>query len=380
MDFDPDDAQRMIRDSAAKFFDKRCPRGAVLQMAERSGSCSDQLWTEMADLGWMGIPFPEEYGGMGMGFLELSMVLEEMGRVLLPGPYFASVVLGGLTVLLGGSEEQKRQWIPGIADGSLKATVALYEPDGRFLPSRYATRAVRSEDGFVLSGNKLFVLAGDEVGLIVCPATEEDGTVSLFLVNAGVDGMTRTRLPTLDITRPLSELKLDQVRVPFSHRLGKGGDGNIVLGHVADYAAVALGVEILGSAQRVLDLTFDYAKQRVQFGKPIGSFQAIKHKCADLHVRKVTLEAAARYAAWTADQALRGGDAPLAYTSSVAKTFAQQAYYRIAADAIQIHGGIGFTWEYELHLYLKRAKGVEAMFGDEAFHRERVMQLGGDQQ
>ena len=380
MDFDPDLEQRMIKDSARKFFTDWCPTGAVLKMAETEGTCPGQMWQGMADLGWMGIPFPEEYGGLGMGFLELSMVLEEMGRVALPGPFFPSVVMAGLTVLLGGTDAQKRQWLPSIADGTCKATVALYEPDGRFLPDGLATRAVKTADGFVLTGVKLFVLAGDEADLIICPASGDDGSVSLYLLEAGTAGLSPTRLPTLDITRPMSELKLDQVVVPLSHRLGEPGRGNEVLSRMTDYAAVALGVEMLGGTQKVLEMTVDYAKQRVQFGKPIGSYQAIKHKCADLHVRAATADAAVRYAAWTADQALKGEDVRLGYTASVAKVFGQQSFYRTAADSVQIHGGIGFTWEYELHLYLKRAKGAEAMFGDETFHRERVMQQGSEQQ
>ncbi len=367
----------MIRDSAGKFFADWCPRGATLKMAETDGTCPDALWKGMAELGWMGIPFPEEFGGLGMGFLELSMVLEEMGRVSLPGPYFASVVLGGFTLMLGGSAQQKSQWLPSIADGSRKATLALYEPDGQFLPERCATRAERTADGFVLSGVKLFVLAGDEADLIICPATDADGRTSLFVVDAGSAGVSRKRLPTLDITRPLSEVRLERVVVPHANLLGEPGSANLVLARVCDFAAIALGVEMLGGIRHVRDLTVDYVKQRVQFGKPIGSYQAIKHKCADLHMRTETVDAAARYAAWTADQALKGADVPLAYTASVAKVFCQQGFYRSASDAIQAHGGMGFTWEYELHLYLKRAKGVEVMFGDESFHRERVIEQGG---
>lgn len=377
MDFDPDDSQQMIRDSAAKFFAHWCPRGAVLKMAEESGTCPPELWKAMAELGWMGIPFPEDYGGLGMGFLELSMVLQEMGRVVLPGPYFASVVTAGLTLLLGASDEQRRRWIPSVADGSVKAALALYEPGGRFLPERWQTTAQPGRSGYELSGVKLFVPAGAEADFVLCPASEPDGTVGIFLVEAGSAGLTQRRLPTLDITRPVAEVRLDRVAVPRAHRLD-GAAARAVLARVSDFAAVALSVEMLGAIEHVAALTVDYAKQRVQFGKPIGSYQAIKHKCADLHVRSVTADAAARYAAWTADQALKGADVPLAQTASVAKVFCQQAFNRTVSDAIQAHGGIGFTWEYELHLYLKRAKGVESMFGNEAFHRERVLQLGGD--
>ncbi len=377
MDFDPDVDQQMIRDSAGKFFADCCPRGETLKMAEAAGTCPDELWNSMAGLGWMGIPIPEEYGGLGLGFIELSMVLGEMGRVCLPGPYFASVVLGGLTLMIGGTDGQKRRWLPAIADGSCKATVALYEADGRFLPERCATRAQRTADGYSLSGTKLFVLAADEADLIVCPATEDDGRTSLFVVEAGAPGLARKRLPTLDITRPLGELTLDGVVVPHENRLGEPGSANAVLSRVCDFAAIALCVEMTGGLQHVRELTVEYVKQRVQFGKPIGSYQAIKHKCADLHMRTETVDAAARYAAWVADRALKGDDAALARTASVAKVFCQQGFYRSVSDAIQAHGGMGFTWEYELHLYLKRAKGVEVMFGDEAFHRERVIESGG---
>lgn len=376
MDFDPDDSQQMIRDSAAKLFAARCPRGAVLKMAEHGGTCPPDLWQEMAGLGWMGIPFPEEYGGLGMGFLELSMVLQEMGRVALPGPYFASVVSAGLTLLLGANEEQKRRWLPQLAGGSTRGTLALYEPGGRFLPADWQTTATPVASGYELSGIKLFVPAGAEADLILCPASEPDGTSAVFVVEATAAGLARRALPTLDITRPLAEVKLDRVVVPRAHRLD--GAAPALLSRVADFAAVALSVEMLGAIEHLLALTVDYARQRVQFGKPIGSYQAIKHKCADMHMRSMTADAAARYAAWTADQALKGADVPLAHTASVAKVFCQQAFNRTVSDAIQAHGGIGFTWEYELHLYLKRAKGVESMFGNEAFHRERVMQLGGE--
>lgn len=380
MDFALDEGQQLLQETARDFLDRWCPPGAVLNLVEDPAALTGEMWNEMSELGWMAIPFPEQYDGLGLGFLELAAVLEEMGRVVMPGPYFATVVLGGVTILLAGTDEQKARWLPPLATGRTKATVALYEPDGRLPDARLTTRAVSDGDGYILTGTKLFVLNGDAADLIVCPAADENGAVSLFVVETDRAGLRCRSLPTLDLTRPLAEVHLDAVRVPKSHLLGEPGQGLAVLARVQDLAALALGVELGGVAQRVLEMTVGYAKDRVQFGRPIGSFQAIKHKCADMHVNVVTAEAAYRYGAWVADQALKQQEAPLAYTASLVKSYVQEACYRTVCAALQVHGGIGFTWEYDLHLYLKRTKGVECMLGDSTYHRERVIWIGGEQQ
>lgn len=377
MDFEPNDDQRMLKEEVRTYLQERFSLQDNMRLAETIGTCGDSLWTEMSQLGWMGIPFPEQYGGVGLGLVELCLVLEEMGRNVITGPYFASVVLGGVGITVAGSEEQKARWLPSIIDGSVKATLAAYDELGLHPDRQVSARAAATSGGYQLTGTKRFVLGGDEADLIICPArvgNEPEAPIGLFAVPAGSQGVVTRRFPSLDITRPFSEVRLDGVVVPADHLLGDVEQGSRHLTSILDFALAGLCSEIAGACRRLVEMATDYARERVQFGRPIGAFQAIKHKCADMHVRAVTAEASSRYLAWNADQAFKGsGEQRLPFSASIAKAYCADALNRAASDAIQIHGGNGFSWEYGLHLYLKRAKACEQLFGDTQHHHERVI-------
>jgi alkylation response protein AidB-like acyl-CoA dehydrogenase len=332
-----------------------------------------ELWARIsAELGWTAVVIPEEYGGLGLSHVELVALMEEMGASLLCAPFLSSVCLAGNALVLGGSEAQKREHLPGIADGSTIATVACMESTGR--PDASGIEAIARRDGgdFVLTGSKSFVLDGHAAGLLVVaarrPGSSGEEGISLFVLPSDRPGLERRLLPTMDQTRKQAEVVLKEVRVPESALMGEEGEGWRILSGALDLAAVALAAEQVGGAQRCLDMSVAYAKERVQFGRPIGSFQAIKHKCADMMVEVESARSASYYAGWAASQ----GTTELPVAASLAKAFCSDAYFRCAAQSLQIHGGVGFTWEYDVHLYFKRAKSSEILFGSPDYHRERV--------
>jgi alkylation response protein AidB-like acyl-CoA dehydrogenase len=348
-------------------------------MMDDPAGTTDELWGKLAELGWLGLVYPEAHGGMGLGLVDLTVVLEEMGRAVMPGPFFSTVLLGGLAVLHAGSDAQKAAWLPRIAAGEARATLALLEESARWDAAGVEVSAKPGKNGgFVLNGTKLFVIDGHTADLLVVAArtakpTKEDPAhgVSLFLVPAAARGVRASLLPTMDQTRKLAEVALARVEVKPDALLGPLHRGWPVVARVLDRAAVALCAEMCGGAQKVLDLSTDYAKMRVAFGRPIGAYQAVKHRCADMLVAVENAKSITYYAAWAADQ-----DAPdAALAASMAKAFVSDAYRKVAGDGIQVHGGIGFTWEHDMHLYFKRAKGSEVAFGDATLHRERVAQL-----
>ena len=379
MDFGFSHEQELLRQTARSFLEKECPSGFVRRMMDDPAGTTDEFWGKLAELGWLGLIYPEAHGGVGLGLVDLTVVLEEMGRAVMPGPFFSTVLLGGLAVLDAGSEAQKAAWLPRIAAGQARASLALLEESARWDAAGVAVTAKPGKaGGFVLSGTKLFVPDGHAADLLVVAArtarpTKEDPShgVSLFLVPADRKGITRILLPTMDQTRKLAEVALARVEVGPDALLGPLHQAWPVITRVLDQATVALCAEMCGGAQKVLDLSIDYAKVRVAFGRPIGAYQAVKHKCADMLVAVENAKSITYYAAWAADQ--KAPDAPLA--ASMAKAFVSDAYRKVAGDGIQVHGGIGFTWEHDLHLYFKRAKGSEVAFGDATLHRERVARL-----
>jgi alkylation response protein AidB-like acyl-CoA dehydrogenase len=376
MDFGFSDEQEMLRQTARDFLAENCPTTFVRQMMEDDKGYAPALWKKMADLGWLGLAFPEAYGGQGLGFVDLTVILEEMGAALLPSPFFSTVILAGQTILIGGSEAQKHAYVPKIADGSLLATLAMTEPSGRFDAEGITEmKAVSEGDGFQLSGTKLFVLDAHVSDLLVVAARTKDAGdksfgVSLFLVDANTPGISVTLLKTMDQTRKQCEVVFDQVSVGRDRLLGHLDMGWPILQKVLTLATAALCAEMVGGAQRVLEMSVNYAKERVQFGRPIGSFQAIKHKCAEMMLQVESAKSAAYYAAWAVDEDVP--EVPLAV--SMAKAYCSDAYRYTAGEGIQVHGGIGFTWEHDMHLYFKRAKYCECTFGDATYHRELVAQ------
>lgn len=371
LSFDAD--QEALRDAARSFLASHSSSEAVRRAMASERGWDPELWRRIAsELGWSALLIPEEYGGLGLGPVELVALMEEMGRALLCSPFLASVCLGGTAIELGGSEPQRRAHLPRIASGETIATLAYTEENGRWDADAIVATARADGDGFVLEGEKSFVPDGASADLFVVaarrPGSRGEEGVSLFAVPADAPGLARRALPTLDQTRRQGEVRLDRVRVPRDALLGEEGRGWVALARTLDRALVALAAEQVGGAQRCLDLAVDYAKQRVQFGRPIGSFQAIKHKCADMLV----LVESARSASYYAGAAAAADDPELPVLASLAKAVCSDAYFRCAAEAIQIHGGVGFTWEVDCHLYFKRAKSSETLLGDATYHRERV--------
>ncbi len=352
MDFGFSEEQEMLRKSARDFLAKESPMTYVRQMMEDERGFRDEQWQQMAGLGWMGLILPEEHGGAGLDFVDLIVVLEEMGRVVLPGPFFSTVVLGGVALLDGGSVAQKKELLPKLAAGKLRVTLAHLEPSARWDAEGIALEARPAGGGYKLSGTKLFV---------------PDAHTADLLIVAG------RLLKTMDQTRKLCEVALRDVSVPAERLLGPVGQGWKLLERVADRGKVGLCAEMCGGAQKVLEMSVDYAKVREQFGRPIGSFQAIQHKCANMLVEVESSKSATYYAAWAVANDVP--EAPLA--AAMAKAYCSDAYRHTSGEGIQIHGGIGFTWEHDMHIYFKRAKSSEVTFGDATWNREIVAQLIG---
>lgn len=341
-------------------------------MASEAGFDAD-TWKRIAtELGWTGVAIPEAYGGAGLGNVELVALLEEMGEALLCAPFLSTVCMAAPALLAGGDGAAAREWLPAIAEGRTIATLATTEAGGRFDADGITAVARPSDGGFVLDGEKRFVLDGHCADLLLVAARRESSAgadgISLFAVPAASPGVERRALPTMDQTRRLADVSLRGVRVSAAALVGEAGQGWRVISHALDLAAIAIAAEQVGGAQRCLDLAVAYAKERVQFGRVIGSFQAIKHKCADMMTAVESSRSAAYYAACVATE----GGAELSRVASLAKAWCSEAYFRCAADALQIHGGVGFTWEYDVHLHLKRARAMESFLGSPTWHRERV--------
>jgi alkylation response protein AidB-like acyl-CoA dehydrogenase len=320
-------------------------------------------------LGLQGLAIPERHGGSGFGWIELAIVFEEMGRALLCAPYFATVALAAEALLQSGDEQACAAFLPGIARGETVATLALTEEGGRWDEAGIAMEGVRTGDGWRLTGHKTFVLDGHVAGLVLVAARTPSG-VSLFAVEGDAEGLTRASLPTLDQTRKLARVELSGTPARLVGSEGVAWPG---LARTLERAAIALAAEQVGGAQRCLEMSVEYAKFRYQFGRPIGSFQVIKHKCADMLLRVEPARSAALYAAWAAAE-----DSPeVPVVASLAKATCSEAYSHAAAENIQIHGGIGFTWEHDAHLYFKRAASSQLFLGDPAHHREHLADLIG---
>jgi alkylation response protein AidB-like acyl-CoA dehydrogenase len=378
MDFAFTEEQEELRSTARSFLAEHSGSEQVRQAMESELGYDPQVWKQIAsELGWTSVTIPEEYGGLGLSYVELIALMEVMGESLLCAPFFSSVCLAANALLVGGSDSQKKEHLPGIAEGQTRATVAFTEAGGDWGAAGIESVARRDGGDFLLSGKKSFVLDGHCADLVVV-ATRAQGTggedgISLFVVPGDASGLERRALPTLDQTRRLAELELRDVRVPAAARLGEEGAGWTTLARTLDLACVALSAEQVGGAQRCLDMSVEYAKERVQFGRPIGSFQAIKHKCADMMVEVESARSASYYAGCVAAE----DSEELPLVASLAKAYCSDAYFQCAADAIQIHGGVGFTWEYDVHLYFKRAKSTETFLGDATYHRERLAQKIG---
>ena len=364
MNFAFSEEQEELRRLTRKWLEEKSPSQVVRRLMESEEGFDPALWKEAAALGWQAMAIPEEYGGAGFGFLEQTVLLEEMGRTLHPSPYLATAVIAANMLLAAGNEDQKQKYLPSLAAGDLTASLAFTEPNGLWEEAGIEATAIKTGTGHVLSGTKSFVLDGHTAGLLIVAARTVDG-VGLFIVDGSSPGLTRRRLETMDMTRKLAEVVLDNVAVDAEAALGPPGTGWTTIERILAKAVVALAAEQVGGAQKCLDMSVEYAKVRHQFGRPIGSFQAIKHKCADMLVQVESARSAAYYAAWAAAE--DNDELPL--VAPLAKSYCSEAFFFCAAENIQVHGGIGFTWEHDAHLYFKRAKSSELLFGEPAHHR-----------
>lgn len=359
--------QKMIRSAARDFLLQNCTKEFVRSIEEDETGHSLELWQKMADLGWLGVPFPEKYADTECTFLDFVVLLEEMGRFLLPTPFFSTVILGGLTVLEAGSEEQKQEILPKIINGQLNLTLALIEPVPRYSITSISTLAIFRGDNYEISGTKLFVPDFHIARYFVCVARTEEGD-SLFLIDAKSPGINYTPLLTIAGDKQF-EVTLDKVHVPINNLLGQPGQGSGVIKRVLQKAVVAKCAEMSGMAQQVLEMAVKYAKERKQFGCPIGSFQAIQHHCANMAIDVDTSRYLTYMAAWMVDKGL-----PCSKEVSAAKAWVSEACQRVMALGHQIHGGIGATMDHDMQLYSRRAKAAELALGDANFHRELVAQ------
>jgi alkylation response protein AidB-like acyl-CoA dehydrogenase len=372
VDFGFSEEQEMLRQSARNLLEKECPSTLVRRLMEEERGYEPELWKKIAELGWLGLVIPEAYGGAALSYVDLVLVLEEMGRVVLPSPFIWTVMVAE-AINRAGSEARKKALLPKIASGELIATIAWMEPSGLWGPDGITTAARQNGSDFVLDGTKLFVNDGHIADCMLVAARtgghSADG-VTLFAIESKRAGVSVTPLTTMDQTRKLSEVKFADVKATSADVIGEVDNGWKTLAAIIDRGKVMLAAEMMGGAQKVLDMTVEYAKVRTQFGRPIGSFQAVQHKCANMMIDVESAKSAVYYAAWAVSNEV--AEAPLA--AALAKAAASDAFRRVSADGIQVHGGIGFTWEHDMHLYFKRAKSSEFTFGDATYNRELVAQ------
>ena len=355
MQFELNESQEFLKESARKFFAGECPVAEVRRLMETDTAFDSELWKKLAHQGYVGIIFAEQYGGVGLGIIELALLMEEAGRALLPGPYFSTVALAGSVLSAIATDDQKRDYLAPISRGETRATVAFLEGSASWAIADLQMTAVHGK----LRGEKLFVTDAAVANWIIVVAQN-----GVFLVDSKAAGVCVAPMRGMDFTRKLYSIQFDNV---MAEKLGETSG----LVRALDIATVALTAELVGGMQRSLDVTVEYAKTRKQFGKPIGIFQAVQHQCADMYLETESARSAVYYAAW----ALQENSPDAAAAVSIAKIYASDAARTVGNRAIQVHGGMGFTWESELHLYYRRAKASETFLGDATFHRERLARL-----
>ena len=378
MEFRFTEEQEMIRDTAQAFLAEVSTSEAVRKAMATESGYDAELWQRIcAEMYWQAIHIPEQYGGMGLGYVELVAMLEQMGRYLLCSPFYSTVCLAANSLLLAGDEAQKTDYLAQIVAGST-ATLAYTGVSGRWDAAAVEATCEQSGDGYVINGSYRFVPDGHTADILVIaarlPGSEGEQGISLFVLPADTAGISRQWLPTMDQTRKQAQLVFDQVHVPSSALMGEAGNAWPQLSKIIDLAAVAIAADQVGGAQQSLDITLAYLQERVQFGRVIASYQAVKHKAADMMLKAEAGRSAIYYAACVADEVLTGGPmaAELPEAASIAKAYCSDAYFFNAGCGIQLHGGVGFTAEYDIQLYFKRAKSTETFLGNAAYHRERL--------
>lgn len=386
MEFSFNDEQQMIRDTAAAFLAEVSDSQAVRRAMATEQGYEDSVWQRITgEMYWQALHIPEQYGGLGLGYVELAALFEQMGRYLLCAPFFATAALATNALLVAGSEAQKAEYLPRIAGGELTGTLAWVSPGGDWDADGVGATWEKSGAGYTLNGTLRYVPDGHTAGLLIIAARSAGSSgehgISLFAVPADTAGVGRSWLPTLDQTRRQAEIVLRNVQVPADALLGAEGAAWPQLEKVLHLAQIAVAAEQMGGAQQALDISVEYAKGRVQFNRPIASFQAIKHQAADMMLKAEVARSAVYYAACIAQEALlcaTGGDgdaalaAELPEAAAIAKGYCSDAFFFNAATGLQMHGGVGFTWEYDIQLYFKRARSTETFMGSGAWHRERL--------
>ncbi|MFK7732245.1 MAG: acyl-CoA dehydrogenase family protein [Pseudomonadales bacterium] len=368
MNFEFSDDQKLIQDQARSFLAEHSPLSRVRNVLERDSLADNNydqaLWKGLLELGWAGVAIPESYGGLGMGYLELCVIAEEMGRSLAAVPFSSSVYLAAEAILIGGTEVQKQQWLPKIASGEVIASVAFAESRGGMALSK---PSVSANSAALLTGSKLPVCDGAIADLLLVSASNPDGKVAWYLVTADANGLTNTPLNCIDPSRSMASLTFDNTPAePMSLEL----DAQLLQADVLDRAAVLFAFEQVGGAQACLDMAREYTTQRYAFGRPIGSFQALKHKMADMFVAIELARSNAYYGAW----ALSSGASNLTEAAAVARISATDAYYECSKENMQAHGGMGYTWELDCHLYYRRAQYLASLLGSQAYWKDRLME------
>lgn len=376
MDFNFTEEQEMLKTMARDFLTDKCPKTLVREMEEDEKGYPPELWREMAELGWMGLVIPEEYGGSGMTFLDLAVLLEEIAKACLPGPFFSTVVLGGLPILNAGSDEQKQEYLPKIASGEAIFTLALTEASAVYDASSIAVKATADGDSYIINGTKLFVPDAHIADYILCVArtgkqADAEKGITVFIVDAKSPGISHTVLKTMAADK-LCEVVFDKVKVPAANILGKPDQGWEVVQKIIEQAAVAKCCTIVGAMQQALDMTVDYTKERVQYDHPIGSFQIIQHYCANMATDVDGSRFSTYQAAWKINEGL-----PCTKEVAIAKAYTGEAFERVIRLAHQIHGAIGCTIDHDLQFYTKRGKAAALSFGNGDFYREIVAQEMG---
>jgi alkylation response protein AidB-like acyl-CoA dehydrogenase len=376
MDLDLTKEQKILKRSAQDFLKKECPPSLLREMKDDERGYPRELWDQMVELGWTGVMIPEKYGGIGGSYLDLCILLEAMGAVCCPGPFFSTVVLGGLALLSAGSDDHKEKLLPKLADGDLIFALATTEPGIWYDMSRIKMEAALDRDEYVLDGTKLFVENGHIADYFICAARTDSETgsktgLTLFLIDAKSPGIKCSPAETLGYERQC-ELIFDKVRVPKADVLGEVGRAYEILERLQEQAAVAKCAELVGCIQTAFDMTVKYAKDRKQFGRPIGSFQAVQHHCANMVVDVDGSRFMTYQAAWKISEGLSAGR-----EAAMAKAWTSDASRRVTSLAHQIHGAISFTEEYDVHLFYRRAKAGEVAFGDTEHHLEKVAQSLG---
>ena len=373
MNYELNEEQRIIKESANRFLAESCSTDFVREMAEDEQGFTQEFWNKMAELGWMGLPFPEEVGGAGMSFFDLAVILTEMGYFCVPGPFFSTVVLGGLTVLEAGNDEQKARTLSDLAVGNRILTLAWLEEGGSWSPEGIRLRGKSKDDQFLLSGTKLFVPDAHVADTIIVAARTGDAPeeISLFEVDAKAQGVGITLLDSFGGDK-LCEVVFDNVRVPAANLLGEAGGAWPVLNNTLLKAAVGKAAQMDGASQMALKFSVDYVKERVQFGKLIGTFQAVQFHCADMLMYADTIHFMTSHAAWKIAEGL-----PFEEEASMCKAWVSESHRKLVGLSHQVLGGVAFMEEHDLQLYFRRAKAAELAFGDASFHRERVAQAMG---